>query len=270
MKILAAALAAVAFAIPATARAQFEGRLEYEMSRTPGGREGGGTAVLWLGPGGARNEVTMNMKVKDQPQRQLKMVTLWRKAEPGRTYIISDEKKAWSVIEITKDDGQHDSQWQAEKLGSATVAGYPCERARLTNRNGNGGHMEVCVTRKLGKIPLSAFQSHRVDSTLPAALAKAGLDGVPVSWSGRSKDDQEEFAMVLTAAHAERIPASRFEIPSGYQQTGIGAMVSSPEQAKQMDEAMKKLQERMKNMSPEQRKQMEEMMKKYGGTTPDK
>src|SRR5262249_10872701 len=149
----------------------------------------------WLGPGGARNEITMNVKIKDQPEHQVKMVSLWRKAEPGRTYIVSDEKKAYSVIEIPKEEGQHADKWKVEKLGSATVACYPCERARLTRVNGSGGGMEVCVTQKLGRIPLSAFQNQRMDATLPAALAKAGLDGIPVRWSGKARDDREEFTM---------------------------------------------------------------------------
>jgi hypothetical protein len=269
MKTLAVFVVAAAFTIPAAASAQFEGRLEYEM-KMASADQSGGSAVLWLGPGGARNEITMNVKAKDQPEHQMKMVTLWRKADPGRTYIISDEKKAYSVFEVPKDQGKSEDKWKVEKLGSATVAGYSCERVRFTDMRGGGGSMELCVTQKLGKFPLFAFRSQRMDTSLPAALAKAGLDGIPVRWTSRAKDDREEFAMVLTAAHPERVPSSRFEIPAGYQQTGTGVMVLSPEQAKQMEEARKKLQEQMKNMSPEQRKQMEEMMKDYGVTPPGK
>src|SRR5215813_4503901 len=132
MRTLAASIAAVVFVIPAAARAQFEGRLEYKMNKAPDSKMGGGSAVLWLGPGGARNQITMNVKIKDQQPHEVNMVTLWRKAEPGRTYIISDEKKAYSVIEISKDEGPDEDKWKVERLGSATVAGYPCERARVT------------------------------------------------------------------------------------------------------------------------------------------
>jgi hypothetical protein len=270
MRTLTAALVATAaFAIPTTARAQFEGRLEYKMSKMPGAEEGGGTAVLWLGSGGARSEFSMNVKVKDQAQHEVHMVSLWRKAEPGRTYIISEEKKAYSVIEMSKNEGRRDDEWKVEKLGSATVAGYSCERARLT-RGSNNGQMEVCVTQKLGKLPFSMFQHLRIDDTLPSVLAKAGLDGIPVRWSGRPREDGKEFEIELTAAHRESVPASRFEIPAGYQQTGMGSMVLSPEQAQRMSEARKRMEEKMKNMTPEQRQQIEEMMKRNGMTPPDK
>ena len=273
--LLAALVAVVASALPTAARAQFEGRLEYTMSAMPGAQKaggpkagGGGTVTAWIGPGGMRSESHVKMTIPGQGEHEMNTISIYRKADPGRTYFVNEARKTYSVIEASKDEGQEEETWKVEKLGSATVAGFPCERARLT-REGSG-HMELCVTQKLGTFPLAAFQGQRTDRGLPGALLKAGLNGIPVRWSATGKDSKEEFVMELVSAHKEKVPASRFEIPAGYTKAeGLGGMMNmTPEQSKQMDQAMKQMQEQMKNMTPEQRKQMEDMMKQYGGKPP--
>jgi len=272
--LLAALVAVVASALPSVARAQFEGRLEYTMSAMPGTQpaggthQGGGTVTAFIGSGGMRSEAHLKMTIPGKGEHEMNTISIFRKAEPDRTYFINDERKTYSVIEMDKDQGDTDEGWKVQKLGSATVAGFPCERARLT-REGSG-QMELCVTQKLGTLPLTALQGGRMDKGLPGSLAKAGLNGIPVRWSAVGKDSKEEFVMELVSAHKEKVPASKFEIPAGYQKSeGLGGMMNmTPEQSRQMDEAMKQMKEQMKNMTPEQRKQMEEMMKKYGQTPP--
>lgn len=276
--LLTALIAIVAFALPAAARAQFEGRLEYTMHMTaagkPGGKpggaspSGGGNATAWIGSAGMRSESHIKMAIPGQGEHEMNNIAIFRKAEPDRTYFLNEERKTYSVIEASKDEREDDEDWKVEKLGSATVAGFPCERARLT-REGSG-HMEICVTQKLGKFPVNLLQGQRTDRGLPAALVKAGLNGIPVRWSAGGKDSKEDFVMELVSAHKEKVPASRFEIPAGYTKSeGLGGMVNmTPEQSRQMDEAMKQMKEQMKNMTPEQRKQMEDMMKQYGGKPP--
>ena len=61
----------------------------------------------------------------------------------------------------------------------------------------------------------------------------------------------------LVKAEKRALPASTFEVPAGYKETSMMGTMMSPEQQKQMEDAMK-------NMTPEQRKMMEEMMKKGG------
>ena len=273
--LLAALVALVAFALPAAARAQFEGRLEYTMSAMPGAKPaaagsqagGGGTVTAWIGSGGMRSESHVKMTIPGHGEHEMNTISIFRKAEPDRTYFVNEERKTYTVIEASK-EGDADDTWKVEKVGSATVAGYPCERARFT-REGSG-HMELCVTQKLGTLPLAALQGQRTDRGLPGALVRAGLNGVPVRWSSVGKDSKEEFVMELVSAHKEKVPASKFEIPSGYTKAeGLGGMTNmTPEQSKQMDEAMKQMQEQMKKMTPEQRKQMEDMMKQYGGKPP--
>ena len=48
------------------------------------------------------------------------------------------------------------------------------------------------------------------------------------------------------------------QIPAGYRETSMMGTMMSPEQQKQIDDAMK-------NLTPEQRKMFEQMMKKQGG-----
>jgi len=70
--------------------------------------------------------------------------------------------------------------------------------------------------------------------------------------------------MELTSAKPQKVPASMLAVPAGYQETGLAAVFASPEQARQLEEGMKQMEQQMKDMTPEQRKQMEDMMKKYG------
>jgi hypothetical protein len=266
MKTALALLAATAVLAAAPARAQFEGRLDYAIKRWPGAASGGGTTTVWIGPAGARSETSVKVSPKDGAPLDLHLVTLWRKAEPNRSYLVNDARKVYGVMDAdaARDEGPGaEKDWKVERLGKGSVAGYACDRARVTS--GSGTPSELCVTTALGRIPLTAFQAQRSSGGFPAALQKAGLEGVPVRWASSGKEGKEEqFVMELVSARKEKVPASRFQVPAGYQQTSAMGVMLSPEQAKQASEAMKQVEQQMKNMSPEQRKQMEQMMKQYG------
>jgi hypothetical protein len=64
--------------------------------------------------------------------------------------------------------------------------------------------------------------------------------------------------MELVSAKRQSVPASTFAIPAGYTKSEMTMPMTSPESAKQMEDALK-------GLSPEERKQVEEMMKGMGG-----
>lgn len=246
------------------ALAQFEGRLEYQLTRTSTRADAptaSGTAVIYLAPAGARSEVSMSLQVKkDAPPRMTRLVTLWKQSEPNHVYFLSDERKAYSVMDAGEKAGDAEGV-QIARLGAAKIAGYACERAQITSKTGSS--QEVCVTSALGKIAVPLATDQR-GVTLWNELRKAGLDGVPVSWKG-AEGKEGAFSMTLTAARKTAVPAKLLEVPAGYARTSMAGTMASPEQAKQMEEAMARMKEKMKNMTPEQRKQMEKMMEQMGG-----
>lgn len=245
-------------ALPALA--QFEGRLEYQMTRASARKDGPavtGTAVVWLASSGARMEMTVrHQRDADQPSR---FVTLWKRDDPDHVYFVNDARKAYTVMD-TSEKEPGDERHEITRLGSSRVAGYSCQRAKITSTSGSS--QEVCVTDELGKIPLTLATSRR-DLKVWNELRAAGLDGVPVAWKNADEPDSG-FTMTLTSARKQSVPGSLLEVPSGYARTGLAGAFASPEQAKKMDEAMVRLRERMKSMTPEQRKQVEKMMEQMG------
>jgi hypothetical protein len=257
-RLVPAVLAALAVVSARPARAQFEGRLEYEMKRDAAGKErsaGPGTTVVWLSAAGARTEMSIPPQA-GMPQGG-RFVTLWRKDEPGRVYFINDERKSFASTNMD-DEKSEGAAYQVTRLGPGKVAGYSCERARIS-RNGSSGS-EVCITDSLGKIPVNLVTDRRALS-IWNELRKAGLDGVPVSWkTGR---DEGGFSMLLTSARKQSVPRRLLEVPTGYTKTGMAGALASPEQQKRMEEGMAKLRDQMKDMTPEQRKQVEKLLEQY-------
>jgi hypothetical protein len=220
--------------------------------------------TLYVSAAGARSETSARVPDGKGGTRDMRFVALFRTAEPKKTVMVNDEQKTYAVV--TRDevpDVQH-KQPKVERIGSGKVAGYGCEKVRLSQEGGSG-HQEVCVTKELGKVGFLGRMAADGRDDVLAALRRAGLDGIPVSWQSFDGEGKAGVSMELTAARKERVPASLFAVPAGYSESTMAGVFASPEQAKQMETAMKQMQEQMKNMTPEQRKQMEEVMKQMGG-----
>lgn len=259
----AAALAAALSLHAVPALAQFQGRLEYQLTRT---REAGdaapadSTVVVWLGAAGARTEFTI-------PQQRglpagTKVATLWKRDDPDHVYFLNDARKTYAVMDTRGKAGENE-RYDVTKLGGSSVAGYACERAKVT-RAGENASSEVCVTSALGKIPVHLTPDAR-GVALWSALRDAGLDGVPVSWKS-DEGSASAFTMTLTSASKTSVPANLLAVPAGYTRGNMAGAFGSPEQAKQMEEGMAKMREQMKNMTPEQREKMQKLMEQLGGT----
>jgi hypothetical protein len=268
-----AALAAAATFAASPARAQFEGRLDYVMTGMPGGHGPAGKAVageaaregkftVYVSPAGARSEVAGSLPDVKGGTRPLRFVTLFNASEPRKTVMLNEERRTYAVMVRPEVSDATRSKRKVERIGSGRVAGYACEKVRITS--GGAGHQEICVTKELGKAPILGRMASDEDNDVLAELRGAGMDGIPVAMRTLEDDGKVAVSMELISAKKQRVPASLLAVPAGYTETSMGGLMATPEQAKQMEAAMKQMQEQMKRMTPEQRKQMEEVMKQVG------
>lgn len=273
--------AAFALAISALpALAQFEGVIDMKM-------EGGGAAAMsgtgktYVTKRAWRSEMEMSspeMK-KDSDavkamggQASFRLIMLGKLSEPGISYMINEKTKTFARIdaaEMTKDlpkDGE--KKWSVKRLGKDRVAGLACENVRAVE-TGKKTEYEICVTSEIASGEwMRALQGQQrgAGGLWVKALKDAGVEGYPVRMVIKeSETGPVTMKMEATKVERKSLPASLFEVPPGYKETSMmGAMAQNPEQAKQMEDAQKRMKEAMDKMTPEQRKQMEEMMKKMG------
>jgi hypothetical protein len=248
---------------PLAAAAQWEGTLEMKIS----GKDVSGTSRASIGRAGARMQIEMsNAQLRQMGQAGMKMTVLVRTSEPDVSYMINDAQKSYAKVDVKEMQksipaSERDRKWTVKRLGADKVAGYACERATV-NQEGSETDNEVCVSKEI-VASAGLFNAGRRDASsqgLEKALKANGLDGMPIRMIVRQKG-QAEAAMMWELVKAEKgaPPASTFELPAGYKETSLMGTMVSPEQQKQMNDAMK-------NMTPEQRKMIEEMMKKKGGS----
>lgn len=206
---------------------------------------------------------------KDAPKGMIsdrfRMVLLTKLSEPDRVYHLNDERKTYSVTDVSKekrDSKGPERTWKVQKLGRDTVAGLSCEKALLTADDGD--QTEVCVTREVipSRAWLSAWNRREEQRTPFTALKENGLDGFPVRWVFRAKGKSETSSSIeLVRFERKSVPGSLLEIPPGYRKTSTSSVLMSPEQEKAVRDAQKKA---LENMTPEQRKKYEEYMKQHG------
>ncbi len=255
MRRTAIALTTAALASAATA-ADFEGRAEYQLTDQRGQH---GTAEALVGPGGARFHVefsTPQMVQAGMPG--IKATTIVKAGEKGRVYAVDDNARSYTVIET--DPSEHDRGWKVTKLGSSSVAGYPCERARIESEGSRTA--EVCIATTLGRVPFwTSSSSGRGSDGMPAALEKAGLNGLPIRWAS-NEGSGGEFVLELVKLKRESVPGSTFEVPAGYTKRGSGSSLSASDRRARMENAMKSL-------TPEQRKQVEKLLQGKGASSGD-
>jgi hypothetical protein len=103
-----------------------------------------------------------------------------------------------------------DEDIAVEDKGEEKVGDYGCHHYNVKIKNKN---VELWITKDLGTIPIymiSQFDYYPAGSLLFDKLKAAGAEGVVV----RSREDQVEVN--LTNVQRKTVPASYFEIPSGY------------------------------------------------------
>ncbi len=246
---IAIALSVLALAATATA-ADFEGRAQYRLTG-PKGQQGSAEALV--GPGGARFH--FEFKIPEMAQAgmpEIKTTTIIRAADRSHIYTLDDVHHTYAVIE-TDPHGHGGGGWDVTKLGPSSVAGYPCQRARIAP-SGGSRPAEVCISTSLGRVPVWATARGDADEGAPAALARAGLDGLPIRWAPDAKDENGGAVLELVKATRESVPASTFEVPAGYTKRETkGPSLASPDVRARMEDAMK-------NITPDERKKLQQFL----------
>jgi len=267
-----AAILAVALSAGAAGAADFEGVVEGRITGMMAG-----TFRAQVGKGGIRSEVEMGMPAgpraggpKGLPQgmpgmpASMKQVTLQRRGEPGKVYMLDPEKRSYRVLDTAAAREQMKEapaeKYTVKKVGKDRVAGFACEKVVATGEK--SGDMELCVTSEIApEWARSALDQGQGEGGLVAALRKAGVQGYPVRWS-RQDGRGGSVAMELTSAKRQSVPASTFEIPAGWEEAKGAAMPGAP--PGMSGDAQQQMEEALKQLSPEQRKQMEQMMRGQG------
>ena len=262
MKTLLRTTLAALLALALAAAAQWEGALEMKIT----GKDANGSSKALVGKAGARMQIEMtNPQLREAGQAGMKLTVLVRTAEPDVSYMINDAQKSYARIDVKEMEkrvpaSERDRKWTVKRLGPDRVAGYACERA-LVSQEGSETDNEVCVSKEIAGSAglLNAGRRGSSGQGLEKALKANGLEGMPIRMVMREKGKPEAvMTWELVKAEKRALPASTFELPAGYRETSVMGTMMSPEQQKQMEDAMK-------NMTPEQRKMLEQMMKKQGG-----
>lgn len=253
---------AALLAVPLAAAAQWEGSVEMKIS----GKDVSGSSRALVGKAGARMQMEMTAaQAAGTGAGSMKMTVLVRTAEPDVSYLLNDAQKSYARIdakelEKTVPASERDRKWTVKRLGSDRVAGFACERALVT-QEGSESENEVCISKEIvaSAALMNAGRRGSSGEGLAKALKANGLEGMPIRMVLREKGDPAaRMTWELVKAEKRAVPASTFEVPAGYRETSVMGTMMSPEQQKQIDDAMK-------NMTPEQRKMLEQMMKKQGG-----
>ena len=250
--------------------AQFEGVLEMKMTMAGKGGKGGGdgTMNVAVAKAGTRSEMNMQMGPTG-----VKMVMLQKNDTPDTIYRINDADKTYTEIDLAKmramaGQQQDTSEYTVEKLGEETILGYKTQHVLVKEKNpasGSGMNMEMWTAKDLLDYEtfskLQARPRKGRDEALLKALKAAAADGMPLKAIATSSDGSK-VTLEVVKADKKSLPPSTFEIPAGYTKSAGGMMdILGGATGSQADEAKKKMDEALKNMTPEQRQMMENMMK---------
>jgi hypothetical protein len=263
MKTTVLAILAGAALAATPAFAQFEGELSMKMTM----REGTGTGRVYISAAGARS--TLDIQTTQMP---FKMTTLLKASNPDVMYMINDEQKSYTEVDLNKVKEQTakyrektKETWSVKKLGKEAVNGYSSEHVLITRGEDTKGEQELWISKDISGLSFESMRGvmrsrNQSDDGMMKALRDAGVDGFIVKMITREKGNPVPLTtMEITKVERKSLKAAYFEIPAGYTKKegmmGAASVMAPPGANDEMRKAMESL-------TPEQRKQMEEMMKR--------
>src|SRR5215468_2045117 len=142
------ALAAIAFfASTVAVFAHFEGVAECRASTSSGrGETIPGQGTFYIGKNAVRGEWQMDLAAGGPQKRdphapsQYRSTILQRLSEPDKMYMLNDEKKTYSVLDLKKareSEARSPQNYKVARTGRDTVAGLSCEKAVITGPTGS-------------------------------------------------------------------------------------------------------------------------------------
>src|SRR4029077_1138867 len=186
-----------------------------------------------------------------------------------KVYQINERGRTYSEIDVSKDNAPKDPNdkdpWNVKKIGEEKMLGYKTQHVLVTHGQET---WELWTSKDL--IDYETYRKLQAskgrmagDERMVTALKEADVDGMPlkaiVSQQGMKS------TIELVKAQKKTLPATTFEVPPGYKKTaggfpGFGAGAPAPSDPR-TDDAKKKLDDALKNMTPEQREMFEKAMK---------
>jgi hypothetical protein len=160
-----------------------------------------------------------------------KMIIIGRANEPRFSVALSPDNKTYSLNVIdTALIHSGPGKYQVTRLGTETVAGYPCIHSKIVTTVGSGmfkssSTMEVWTSTAVPGYglysKLLSVQGSQVG--MFGALEKAGASGFLVKMTA---GDGKDYSMTMELFHAEEksFPASLFLIPGGYSNSWTSMM----------------------------------------------
>ncbi|MEP6713061.1 MAG: DUF4412 domain-containing protein [Ferruginibacter sp.] len=205
----------------------------YETTTTSSGKDvaiNGITKMYVSSKGDMRAE--MNMSNSASPNKNvLYRVLIGHADKPNESIAIDAEKKTYTINQISPNDLNTEEKIQSTvtKAGEEKILGFNCVHAKIISKKTMGSFYSTIDTIDLWKsndVPMQAsvkelfnqFES-RTGNTMyspeaTAQLKQMGCDGFTVKMEMGSKD--VSMVMQLTKVEHRDLPASMFEIPSGY------------------------------------------------------
>ena len=198
----------------ATAASKFTGIMAMGMKMPNGSAE----ITYYFGNDVQRMDMAMQMDKIPEP---LKTSVITKASQPDQAYVINHQAKSYTILNLTTAAEQamllnFDSNYKLAKLGKQTFKGYNCEHISLTSSTEK---LELWVTRDLGDFStfrILQTQNPRLSNTsLSKTLSNAGIEGFPVKMV--QYNDNGQYVMEIMQIWQKALPASDFNIPSGYQ-----------------------------------------------------
>ena len=240
---------------PGVVMAQFEGEIHTKVII----KDGRGFAIMYLSKLGARNEIDIHSpKLQPVSAQPYRMTTLQKFSEPNLIYTVNDERKVYSVVDLKKTNGQTksfaDDTYTVTRLGSDTIAGYTCEKVRLTSQNQT--ETDLCVAKNIAGMDVWIAMMERtaqIKGGMFKAFKRAGVEGLPIKMVVHRKgENSPTMTTEVVRVEAKSLAASLFEVPSTYKKEDVISLLATPEMAEKMQNFVDK-------MTPVQRKRYEDM-----------
>jgi Domain of unknown function (DUF4412) len=197
--------------------AEFEGILEMKLLVDPEAKGGwkGGTVRILVSKVGMRSEV-----VAQTGRQSIQLVSLVRASEPTVTYTLDEATKTYQKLDNTSRSDQPTAEAPTlKRLGQEKLLGRTVEHVLLTSPS-KGKEEELWIDTSL--VPparfVSAFERDGGDDWW-SALKAAGLQGIPLKLLFRSTaKGSKETGVEATRIERKSLPASTFDIPTGYRE----------------------------------------------------
>ncbi len=252
-----------------SALADFEGTLEMKLNMTTadGTAVGGGTMDLSIGKSGSRMEMNM------QSPMPMKMTMITRADTPDKVFQINENTRTYSEVNVAKDTNAPSQTadtepWNVKKLGDEKILGYKTQHVLVTHGQES---WELWTSKDvIDYATYRKLQSSRGkmggDERMVKALKDADADGMPMKAIVKQGDMKSTIEVVK--ADKKSLPASTFETPAGYKKSSGGYPNLGAGSDPRINDAIRRRDEALKNLTPEQREMYEKMMKQRQGGNP--